>query len=88
MALSQSLPTPKTHELFRVVTNPAVGAPLAALPVPVAPTTPDGSTPVKVTTVIDAGSLIERVALTDTFVNTADANARQISEVPLCTLVR
>src|ERR1700730_3978777 len=93
MALSQSLPTPNTQELFRVVTRLAVGAPLAPLPVPVAPTapapfTPDVSTPVKVTTVIDAGWLLDRAAVTDTLVSEVDANARQISALPLCTLVR
>lgn len=87
MALLQSSPTAKTQELFRVVTRLAIGAPVAAFPVPVAPTTPEGSTPVKVSTVIDAATLWDRVAVTDTFVNTPDANARQISAVPRCTLV-
>jgi hypothetical protein len=87
MALSQSPPTAKTQELFRVVTRLAVGAPVAAFPVPVAPTTPEGSTPVKVSTVIDAATLWDRVAVTETFVNAPDANARQISAVPRCTLV-
>jgi hypothetical protein len=42
---------------------------------------------VKVSTVIDAATLWDRVAVTDTFVNAPDANARQISAVPRCTLV-
>ena len=93
MALSQSLPTPKTHEVFRVVTRLAAGPPLAALALPVAPIapepfTPDVSTPVNVTTVIEDITLLDRVALTDTFVSGVDANARQISEVPICLLVR
>src|SRR3984957_16823847 len=93
MPLSQSFPTPKTHEAFRVLTKLAVGAPLAAFPVPGEPTppdpfTPDVSTPVKVTTVIEAIWLLDKVALTETFVSGVDANVRQISDVPLCTLVR
>src|ERR1700720_2582120 len=56
---SQSSPTPNTQELLRVVTRLAVGAPVPALPVPVAPTAPEPfvpvvSTPLKVTTVIEA----------------------------------
>ena len=70
-----------------------MGAPLAPLPVPVAPTapapfTPDVSTPVKVTTVIDAVWLLDKVAVTATLDSAVDAKARQISAVPLCTLVR
>jgi hypothetical protein len=87
MAWFQSLPTAKTQELFRVVTRLAVGRPEAAFPVPVAPTTPDGSTPSKDSTVIEAARLWDSVAVTDTFVNAAGANARQISAVPRCTLV-
>ena len=74
-------PTPKTHEAFRVVTKLAVGAPLPAnfrsqaAPTVPDPFTPDVSTPVKVTTVpIEANWLLEKVALTETFVSGADAN--------------
>ena len=50
MALSQSLPTPKTQELATVVVRLAVGAPEAALAVPVAPMpVPAVLAPVKVT---------------------------------------
>ena len=62
IASSKSLPTPKTQELFRVVTRLAVGAPEDAFAVPVAPIAPDpfvpeGSTPVKLMTVIDEATL-------------------------------
>ncbi len=87
MALSQSVPTPKTQELLRVVTKLAEGAPEDALALPVEPIAPepevpDVSTPVKVTTVIEADMLRERVALTDALVSAEGANARQISAVP------
>lgn len=64
-----------------------------ALPVPVAPMAPeppdpDVSTPVKVTTVMEAGTLRASLATTETFVTVAGANARQISAVPSCALVR
>ena len=45
VALVTSLPTPKTQELFCVVTKLAVGAPVVALPVPVAPMAPDPFVP-------------------------------------------
>src|SRR5579864_1752714 len=69
VARSQSLPTPKTHELCRVVTSAAAGAPGFAFPLPVAPTAPepfvpDASTPLKLMTVIDAAMLCDVVALT------------------------
>jgi hypothetical protein len=58
IALSQSVPTPNTQELFRVVASVAVGVPellLVAALAPIAPDplVPEGSTPVKLTTVID-----------------------------------
>ena len=67
-----------TQELFRVVTRLAVGAPVAAFPVPVAPTAPepfvpDGSTPANVSTVLKPSLVV---------------NARQTSAVPNCTFVR
>src|ERR687888_390171 len=93
MALSQSLPTPKIQELLRVVVRLAVGAPEATLPLAVAPMAPEPpapevSTPVKVTTVIDAATLVDSVAATEALLNTVGAKARQISAVPACVLVR
>lgn len=93
MALSQSVPTPKTQEFAWVVVRLAVGAPDAALPLAVAPMAPDPLvpvvfTPVKVTTVIEAASLVDRVAVTVALVSTAGAKARQTSAVPRCVLVR
>ena len=69
LAAVQSLPTPNTHELARVVVSAAVGAPGLALPDPVAPMAPeppvpDESTPVKVTTVIEAVVDGDSVAVT------------------------
>jgi hypothetical protein len=52
------------------------------------PLVPDGSTPIKVTTVIEEATLWERAAVTDAFVSGDAANARQISAVPLWTLLR
>ena len=52
VALSQSLPLPHTHEPGRVVVSETVGAPLAALAPPVAPTAAV-SAPTKLTTVIE-----------------------------------
>jgi hypothetical protein len=62
VALSQSLPTPITNELFLVVIREAVGAPGLALPVPVVPIAPEPYvpvvlTPVKLMTVIEALTL-------------------------------
>jgi hypothetical protein len=57
-ALSKSFPTPRTHELFTIVTSDAAGAPVAALLLPTAPIAPDPFvpemfTPAKLMTVID-----------------------------------
>ena len=93
-APSQSFPAPKTHEFALVVTNDAFGAPERELPLPVAPIAPepfwpDGSAPLNDITVIEAeGMLWFNVAVTVAPVNTDGANARQISDVPHCTLVR
>lgn len=92
-ALSQSFPTPKTHELLRVVTRLALGAPelafVAALaPIAPEPFVPDVSTPVKLSTAMDEATLCERFAVTATPVNAEGAKARQISAVPSCTLLR
>jgi hypothetical protein len=70
----------------------AVGAPDAALPVPVAPMAPeplvpDVFTPLKLTTVIDDWTLSESVAPTVTLLNVEVANARHISAVPRWVLV-
>jgi hypothetical protein len=87
-----SLPTPSTKELFLVVTKVAEGAPDSEFAVPTAPTAPEPfvpevSTPVKLITVRDDVLFFERVAVTETLLNAAGANARQISEVPRCTFV-
>ena len=88
------MPTPNTSELLRVVTKLAVGPPLVAFPVPLAPTAPapfvpEISTPVKLTTVIvETGAEMEKFAVTETLDNPEDANALQISDVPNCTFVR
>jgi hypothetical protein len=75
------------------VTNEADGAPIAALAPPVAPMAPDpfvpdGSAPVKVTTVIDDTMLRDRLAVTVTLLKTDGAKVRQISASPGCPLVR
>ena len=93
IALSQSAPTPKTQELFLVVTKLAVGAPgfalaLAVLPIAPEPFVPVGSTPVKLITVIDAKTFCDSVAVTVALVKGEVAKARQISAVPLCVFVR
>ena len=87
------MPIPNTQELFRVVTSEALGAPDGALAVPVAPMAfaplvPEVSTPVKLRTVMDDTTLCDTVAVTDTLLSGALANALQISAVPLCTFVR
>ena len=93
VALSQSLPTPNTQELARVLTRLAVGVPELALPevfAPIAPEpfVPEVSVPVKVITVIEAATLCDRLARTATWERVVGANARQISAVPNCALVR
>jgi hypothetical protein len=93
MALSKSLPTPKTHELLRVVTRLAVGAPEGALfdtaaPIAPDPFVPEGSTPAKAITVIEETTAWDRAAVIDALVRPVFANARQISDVPLCPLAR
>ena len=93
MAALGSSPTPLTKELFLVVTKEAEGAPEAALAVAIAPMAPDPltpevSTPAKLMTVSDEVLLLFRVAVTVTPLSVAGAKARQISAVPLRTLVR
>src|SRR5688572_4250307 len=92
-APSQSLPTPKTHELARVVVNVAVGAPLGEFadtvaPIAPDPLTPEVSTPVKLTTSSDDVVFCAIVAVTATLVSAVGANARQISDTPRWTFVR
>jgi len=92
MPLSKSFPTPNTHELFRVVRSVAAGAPVEALALAIAPIAPDpfapdGSVPVKVTTVMEETIFWDRVAVTETPLRIAGANARHISEEPLCPFV-
>jgi hypothetical protein len=48
---------------------------------------PDASTPAKLITVMDETTLRDSVAVTETLLKGTDAKARQISAVPLCTLV-
>ena len=86
--LSQSVPTPTTQELALVVVREALCAPLAPLPVPVAPTGAAAWVPVKAMTVMEDCTLCERVAVTETPLSFAVANAFQISAVPFCALVR
>jgi hypothetical protein len=93
MALSQSLPTPNTQELLRVVTSVAAGAPGLAFPLAVAPIAPEPlvpevSIPVKLTTVMEAAALCDKFAVTLTLERVPGAKARQISAVPSCALVR
>ena len=81
-----------TQDPFRVVVRLAVGAPPLEFAVPVAPMAPapfvpEVSTPAKLITVKEHTTLWEIVAVTVTLLSAAGANARQISEVPLCTLV-
>jgi hypothetical protein len=76
-----------------VVVRLAVGAPegaLASLVLPIAPDppTPDLSVPVRVTTVMEAAALCERLAFTLTLDRAEVANARHISAVPSCKLAR
>src|SRR5450631_772696 len=92
-ALSKSFPTPTTQELLAVVTSDAVGAPEAALLLPVAPIAPDPFvpevfTPAKLITLIDATTLWLSVAVTVALLTGVAAKARQISEDPLCPFVR
>jgi hypothetical protein len=93
IALSQSVPTPNTHEPFRVVTSDALGAPVDPLVFAIAPTAPeppvpDTSTPVNDMTVIDDTTDLESVAVTVTFDSVDVANARQTSAVPAWVLLR
>src|ERR1700693_4865368 len=88
VALSQSVPTPKTHDPFRVVTSVAVGAALAALallvaPMAPAPLVPEESAPIKLMMVIEEATFCDRVAVMVTLLSFAVAKARQISAVPL-----
>jgi hypothetical protein len=72
------------------VTREAVGAPEEAAFTPVAPMAPapfvpDGSAPLKLITVIEETTLWDNVDVTVMLLSNEDENARQISEVPLCT---
>ena len=75
-----------------MVTNVAVGAPVEAFPVPVAPIAPKPlelvSTPLKLNTVSDDATLCDSVADTVTLLKVLGENAHQISDVPSCTFVR
>jgi hypothetical protein len=70
----------------------AAGAPVEALALAIAPIAPDplvpdGSAPVKLTTVKEETTFWDRVAVTETPLRIEGANARHISEEPLCALV-
>src|SRR6185436_19433921 len=90
---SQSLPTPTTSDLFLVVTSVADGAPdrafaLATAPMAPEPPVPDGSTPLKLITVIWPDTPCESVPVTFAAVRIVGANARQISASPRWAFVR
>ena len=83
LALSQSLPTANTHELLRVETSVAVGAPLAPLAALIAPMAPepfepDVSAPLTATTVMDAAADCANVAVMTELLRGDGENARQI----------
>ena len=61
---------------------------LAVAPIAPEPLVPDASAPVKLITVIDDMTACEVIAVTVALVRRAGANARQISDVPACALVR
>jgi hypothetical protein len=91
MALSKSAPTPRTRELFPVVTSDAVGAPpatllLAVAPIAPEPFVPEVFTPMKLITVMEETTLWDSVAVRLTLLRGLGAKARQISAVPLCPL--
>ena len=76
-----------------MVVSEALGAPVRAFPVPVAPMAPEPfvpvvSTPAKLITVIEEITLYESVAVTETLLSGTVAKALQISALPLCALVR
>ena len=76
-----------------MVVSDALGAPGLALLLPVAPIAPEPPlpevfTPAKVTTVMEAATLCDKLAFTETLLRVVGAKARQISAVPNCALVR
>ncbi len=76
-----------------MVVRLAVGAPETALALAVAPIAPEPfvpvvSTPVRVTTVMEADVLLESVAVTIALISGPGVNARHISAVPRWVLVR
>ena len=78
---------PSTHELFRVVTTEAAGAPVVALATVVLPIAPDPFVPElstfwKLRIVIELAAAYESVAFTLAFVNPEAEKALQISAVP------
>jgi hypothetical protein len=92
MALSKSFPTPSTHELLPVVVTVAVGPPvlaflLAVAPIAPAPLVPEVFTPAKLIMVMEEITLWDNVAVIVALLKGAVANARHISELPLCALV-
>src|SRR3954452_13660380 len=88
VAPSQSTPTPQTQLFARVVVSEAVGAPVAALPVPTAPRV-DSSAPVNAATFnVPCHDPELRVAVTTTLFSALGAAACQISAVPARVFVR
>jgi hypothetical protein len=87
-----SSPTPTIIELARVVVREAVGAlpdpfPCPTAPIAPAPLLPEGSTPVKLITVMEDVTPCDNDAVTETLVRGTVENARHISAVPPCTCV-
>src|SRR5207244_8625117 len=85
----QSVPTPNTHELARVVVIVADGCvaePCALLAIALAAPASVFAAPVKPTTVIDAVPENLNVAFTLIVACAVGAKAYQISEVPACAL--
>jgi hypothetical protein len=87
------LPTPITHDPLRVVVTARIGAPVGApvealAPIAPAPFTPEGSAPMKVTTVMDAATFCDRLAVTVVPLSGSAEKALHISAVPICEFAR
>jgi len=85
---SQSVPTPITNELARVVTSVADGAPLGAFAATAAAPTRDDAAPVNAITVSDAATELFNLAVTFMPERATGVNAHQISAVPSCAFDR
>src|SRR5579884_1447793 len=82
MALSQSLPTPKTSELLPIVLRLTAGAPEGALEAAIAPIGVQAFAPAIAMTVAEADSPRGNRACTLALLRTFGAQALQISAVP------